>query len=631
VTIVGVGPRGLSVLERMAELAHVQPPATAIEVHMVDPGECGQGVHDGRQPDHLLINTVASQITMFAPESFVGGMGGTSLVDWAKAAGYRRFGNRFCPVGDGSGAEITDHDHLPRKLLGEYLTWVYEQVAAALPASIRLIHHRARVADLIEDIPGQFTVKLDNGYSFESDYVVLTTGHGQRRPTQDDLGFKAFVRGNARKDPRLDYFPGAYPVARLSRISSEATVAVQGLGLTAHDVISELTTGRGGKFVSEHGRLRYQRSGREPRLLLFSRNCLPFASRGVNQKGLTGCHQARFCTVEAIQRLREKAIATRASSKLDFKQEVLPLLMKEMGYAYRIAREGKPIDPDSYQLSDVEAAALQEIFYPLEGKRFRSMTEYRQFFLDHIRADLEQAEQGNRSSAVKAATDVLRDTRESLRMAIEYGGSSPDSHRYFVHELVPLMNRVAFGPPKQRNIEFLALWEAGVVDIAGGPGARVVADSERAKFRIEGCFLEGTSTDYAEVLVIARLDDFSPRTDDSPLMARLLDRGMCRPYMNGDFHPGGIDIDHELHPIDASARPNPAMWAIGFLVEGPHFYMHDLPRTMLPSRVTKDAQMCVEQLFGSIARRAKLEASAAAPRGETLQRHAETNYPLELR
>ena len=51
------------------------------------------------------------------------------------------------------------------------------------------------------------------------------------------------------------------------KISPQAVVAIQGLGLTGHDVIAELTVGRGGRFAETGSRLRYLPSGREPRLL----------------------------------------------------------------------------------------------------------------------------------------------------------------------------------------------------------------------------------------------------------------------------------------------------------------------------------------------------------------------------
>ena len=41
-------------------------------------------------------------------------------------------------------------------------------------------------------------------------------------------------------------------------------------------------------------RLRYQPSGREPRMILCSRQGIPFAARGVNQKGIGGLHRPVF-------------------------------------------------------------------------------------------------------------------------------------------------------------------------------------------------------------------------------------------------------------------------------------------------------------------------------------------------
>ena len=63
VTILGMGPRGLSVLERIAALAGSRQ--LLLDINLIEPGECGPGAHAVRQPQHLLINTVASQVTMF--------------------------------------------------------------------------------------------------------------------------------------------------------------------------------------------------------------------------------------------------------------------------------------------------------------------------------------------------------------------------------------------------------------------------------------------------------------------------------------------------------------------------------------------------------------------------------------
>lgn len=617
VTLVGMGPRGLSVLERILEHAHRLPADARLHIDVIDAGEAGQGSHPSRQPDHLLINTVASQITMFAPQSIAGGDtrdrnhrgAGASLVEWASASGYRRFGQRYFRVEDGSGAAITEFDHLPRSLLGEYLAWVYDRVVTRLPERITVAHHRSRVLD-IEERESRFQVRLESGYTYPTDYVFLVTGHGRRKPTDDDLRARTFVEQHVGRNPKLGFFASPYPVAGLASISSQATVAVQGFGLTAHDVISELTLGRGGRYVQSANGLRYEASGREPRILLFSRNCLPFAARGVNQKGLTGKHHAQFFTPAAVHALADAAQRTRNDPRVDFRAEVLPLIVKEMAYAYRSAALQQAVDPAAFEPTAAEQQAIDEILWPLRGRRFASADAFRQFFDRLFADDLAHAFKGNLTSPVKAATDVLRDTREALRVAIEFGGSTPDSQRFFVEEFNAITNRIAFGPPKQRNVEFLALRAAGLLELGGGPGARVSGDPETGQFRIDTPYTEGVAQRFADVLIAARLDTYSPLSDDAVLTANLLRRGLVRPYRNGDYHPGGIDIDAQSRPIGSNGRAHPRLWAIGFVVEGAHFYTHALPRPQIASRQTADAERCVLQLFDALDRQ---RAAATAP------------------
>lgn len=602
VAVIGLGPRGLSVLERILEHARRLPAGARLHVDAIDPGECGEGAHPARQPDHLLINTIASQVTIFAPDSVAGGANGPTLVEWAIATGYRRFGQRFFRVGDTSGEAITEFDYLPRSLLGEYLSWGVDHIVRQLPAAITFAHHRTRAQD-VEPHGEGFRVRLDNGYTARADYVFLTTGHGRRLPNEADRAADAFVASQVRHNPALAYFATPYPVTGLSRIASQATVAIQGFGLTAHDVISELTVGRGGRFVGEAHGLRYVPSGREPKLLVFSRQCLPFAARGMNQKGLTGRHAARFFTAAAVRALADAAAVSRGDRRVDFRAEVLPLIIKEMAYAYRLAATAADaVDVAGFAPSAAELATIEAILWPLKGRRFASEAEFRAFFDAQFDDDLAQALLGNLSSPLKAATDALRDTRDALREAIEYGAATPESHRYFVEEFNAITNRIAFGPPKQRNVEFQALRRAGVLTLGGGPGARVTGDPDAARFRIDTAYPEGDTHRFADVLVAARLDAWSPLTDASPLTAALLARGLIRPFRNGDYHPGGLDIDRQLRPIGRDGTAQLRIWAIGYPVEGAHFYTHALPRPRIASRQTADAERAVLQLFEAIAR-----------------------------
>lgn len=597
VSIVGVGPRGLSILQRISELADQLPAGRILDVHLIDPADGGQGSHPARQPAHLLTNTVASQVTMFADGT------GPSFTEWAAASGYRDFDGAFLPTGDSAGDPLGEHAYLPRQMLGSYLSWVFDQTVRSLPSQVRVVHHRDRAVDIEARGGAGFAVHLQKGYVVSSDYVFLATGHCERIPTAEDRAYEEFTQSNADRNPWLVYCPNPYPVERLQDIAPGSTVAVQGFGLTAHDVISELTAGRGGAFHGSGWDMEYRPSGREPRIQLFSRQCLPFSARGVNQKGLTGQHTPQFFTKEAVRRLRAQAMQRRDDPRLDFVTDVLPLLLKEMGYAYRATEEKRSISPEEYQFTADDRRVVEDIIDPLHGRSFASQEDFKKFFVDYVINDLEQAERGNQTSPVKAATDVIRDTRASLREAVEFSGLTPESHRTFNTAYVAVMNRVSFGPPRHRNHQLLALMRAGIVDLAGGPGSNVVLDREAARFAIRTEYSGGTEIRHADALVIARLDAFHPERDRSPLVRNLLARGLVRPYANGPFHPGGVDIDEQGRLITAVGEPLPGAWAIGYLVEGPRFYTHALPRQGLPSQFAADADTSVRDMFTHIRNR----------------------------
>lgn len=625
VTILGMGPRGLSVLERIAAIAGSRQ--LLLDIVLIEPGECGPGVHTTRQPAHLLINTVASQVTVFPAVGAVQHAplcATPSLTTWARQSGYRRFGDNYHRV-DG-GAAITESDYLPRSMLGEYLAWAHQQVAAALPACVTLTHHRQRANDLWQQQDGRTAIELESGFIVHSDFVFLTTGHGRNLPSDLDNWLAKFAQDHARYNSRLSFVRHVYPLDKLARIGPEARVAIQGLGLSAHDVIAELTVGRGGAFVRQpngQGGLRYQRSGREPTMTLCSRNCLPYAARGINQKGLDGRHHAHYFTPEAVESLRRMALATRGSRQLDFDRDLLPLLKREMAWVYRntLARTAAlpanaraadgaaghaaaaaPVpDPLTFVPDADDEAVVDALLFPLGERQFASLDEFRGFFTDWLRADLREARLGNIDSATKAATDVLRDVRATLQAAIEHGGLTPASHRKFLNVYHPAINRASFGPPLRRNEELLALIDAGVIDIVSGPNSVIEVDDNDATYVLSTKFAGGTERRPVDVLVVARLDAFFPETDESLLIRNVLKRGLVRPYYNGVFHPGGIEIDDASQPLNTQGEPARNIWALGYPVEGCHYYTHALPRPMLRSRQVLDADRCVTAMFAQMA------------------------------
>ncbi|HEX7985780.1 MAG TPA: hypothetical protein VF616_19835, partial [Duganella sp.] len=377
-----------------------------------------------------------------------------------------------------------------------------------------------------------------------------------------------------------------------------------------------------GVFVRQPGGqgLRYQRSGREPKLTLCSRNCLPYAARGINQKGLDGRHHPHYFTPDAVEALRRMALATRGSRQLDFDRDLLPLLKREMAWVYRntLARTGalpayaRPAehaaaaaalvpDPLTFVPDADDEALIDSLLFPLQERQFANLDAFRGFFVDWLRADLQEARLGNVDSATKAATDVLRDVRATLQAAIEHGGLTPASHRKFLNVYHPAINRVAFGPPLRRNEELLALLDAGVIELVSGPNCVVETDENDATYVLSTKFADGTERRPVDALVVARLDGFFPETDESLLIRNVLKRGLVRPYYNGVFHPGGIEIDDASQPLNLQGEPARNIWALGYPVEGCHYYTHALPRPLLRSRQVLDADRCVTAMFAQMA------------------------------
>jgi uncharacterized NAD(P)/FAD-binding protein YdhS len=596
--IIGCGPRGLTVLERLLEHSKLMPRGCRLELVLLDPGRPGEGSHPSDQAAHLLTNTVASQVTMFPPDSLVGGASDSAFVDWAAAQGYRRHGDTYRRSAEATGMALTDAEHLPRVLLGDYLSSFYEALVAMRPASMSVRHVRARVVDVISLADG-YALALDDGSRVAADYVVLAIGHGMRTETAEDRRLAEYAAARRPRNPSLAYYPSPYPISRLDTVADGARVAIQGLGLTAHDVVSALTTGRGGSYRQDGCRLVYEPSGREPRLYLCSRNTLPFAARGINQKGRTGRHICRFFTRQAVEVIRQRATAT-GDARLAFEADVLPLILKEMAFAYRMAETRGEIDPQGFVPTVEEEARVRAILWPLDGRSFDSAAEFRTFFWQLVKDDLAEAYRGNLTSGVKAATDVLRDSREAIRAAVEFGGLLPASHQYFVEVFNAITNRVSFGPPLRRSEEWLALFEAGLLDVAGGPQTTIEMPAGEGVYSIRAQYGDRVERREVDVVIAARLDIYSPLSDRAELSANLLRRGLIKPYMNGDYHPGGIDIDENLHPLDRHNVAQRRLWAIGFIVEGPHFYTHALPRPQIMSRQTVDAERCALALYADL-------------------------------
>jgi uncharacterized NAD(P)/FAD-binding protein YdhS len=613
VAIVGLGSRGLSVLERIVTAAKMAGPAAGhVRVEIVDPSCHGCGVHETSQPDYLLLNTTCSQVSMFPDACTVGpdaDAPGPSLYQWATERGLA-LGEDGCPVSE-VGRPIRPTDFLPRRVLGDYLGWFLGQVRCRLPGHVRLVMHRATAVDISSAPDGGLVVEMSDGTTVAVDYAFLTTGY-----TPNDG-----AAGSAGHD-RLIAEPYPLP-ARSARVRPGEVVAICGFGLSTMDLMSCLTVGRGGRFTGSGGRFSYRPSGREPVLLFYSRSGVPYRARPLVTK-----FELTYQPV-AFTRANLDALRISRRGPLDFTGDVLPLIFTEMRIAYRRcqARCAGAAQVRELEHALSTAGGLAEIVAVLDGLDARlgrfdapaafdssasmplgDSAAYQQWLADVISRDLAEGVLGFARSPQKAALDILRELRDTVRYAVDFGGLTGESLDEFHRRMVPLMNRAVVGPQYERHQELLALLAAGIARAPFGPAPVVAWSNRTRRWTITSSQLRAAYSAPADWLVSAHVPLPAVESSASPLITALHRKGWIRRHAPASEYVHGIDVDRRQHPLDHRGRAIERIWALGPLCEGATFYNNLVPSPGVYSRPVFDAHRCVAEMFAS-ARAAGLRAA----------------------
>ncbi|MER5771694.1 FAD/NAD(P)-binding protein [Streptomyces sp. NPDC001985] len=593
VAIVGSGPRGISVLERLAvrttaEAGHPDP--RPVRVHLIDATEVGAGrVWRTDQDPWFTMNTVVSQVTMYSGDRDEGPArpgAGPSLGQWIEeraAAGEELLG---------------PDDYAPRVRYGQYLADVYTTIARSLPAHVELASVRGRLTALRPGPDGRYLLSIDTApHLLEADRVVLATGHPLNAPDafeREMLGFAArnpgtrYLCGDSAADMELDE----------ETVPAGSAVGIRGLGLSFYDVMLSLTAGRGGAFRDgPDGTLVYLPSGREPRIVAGSRSGLPIPARGRNQKAPSFSHRALFLTREALAAARAARRAASGSGQLDFAEDVLPLLLKEVEHVHcvtevrnrsgeaaaaafgeahaRVLRSGG--DPGGLRVAAGLPAGppvdLDALARPFARGRFTSPEDFRARLLEVMDEDLAAAALGTSDGPLKAALDVLRDIRNVVREAVDYGGLLPESHTGFFHgRFLPVNALLSAGPPMSRVQQLRALIRQGVVEVAG-PATRFETDERAGAFRIVSPQVDGSAR-RVRTLIDARIPTPDLHRDTSPLTRQLIEEGMARSYVipgpggGTGYVTGGLDVTGApFHVVSADGAPQPDLYALGIPTE----------------------------------------------------------------
>jgi uncharacterized NAD(P)/FAD-binding protein YdhS len=598
VAVLGLGSRGLGVLERLLALA--EQSGVRLRIELIDPIGNGAGVHATDQPDYLLLNTICSQVSMFPDKYSVGDslrLTGPTLHEWAIERGLRIADDGYT-VGS-TGRQIEAWDFLPRRLLGEYLGWFLNVLLDRLPARVEVRLHRSPAVRL--DTRGaELRIELGSGDRLTVDHAFLTTGYTDNLAQQHPSG-------------RLISQPYPMPDA-LSRISGGQTVAITGFGLSALDAMSCLTVGRGGRYQRTDDGLRYQPSGNEPRLLFYSRSGRPGRARPrILRYGPP--YQPLLFTTAGIDRLRAEH-----GGMLDLDGQVWPLVLGELRIAYRRA-QARAAGPDAAERLEhrlAEAAttgALTELLDRLDAEHGPFALErlldaaqpmaltdaggYQAWLTEELIADLVEGKLGLQGSVVKQTLDILRELRDTFRYAVDFGGLTPHSCHRFFQQTVPILNRAVVGPQFERHQELLALLTAGIARAPLGPSPVSTWDARAGNWLFESRHLTAPHTARADWLVAGRTDLPAVASSASPLLDGLFRQGRIRPSVADDPALAGIDVDRNQHPVTAAGEVDRRIWVLGPLCEGSTYYNNAVPAPGCYSRPIADAHRCVAELLAN--------------------------------
>lgn len=573
IAIVGCGSRGLTVLERLCALASRGD--TPVDIHVYEPQRPGPGVHSLEQPEYLMLNTVASQISMFPDRAALDGREGREGPDFFQ----------WCLRYKSAGRSVRANEFLPRQWLGEYLAWTYDVVTQGLPAHVR-VHHHSSVVDNIErtSLDG-FVLSCAQQELVSVDALVLTVGHASERTVVDNRS-------------RTTKVISPYPQPKAFEVMAAGDlVGVEGLGLCAMDVVSGLTVGRGGRFVGAGRELRYEPSGQEPRLLMFSRSGQPYRTRPDIREHRLGSPPLIF-TLSAVSRLRAEN-----PHGLDFDAQVMPLIKAEMFAEYfgMVAQlQGESPSPikeeiaQAFRFGAVESKAVELAqrcnVPPLECSVFDPMgmkvpvEDYQPWVRAFIEQDLQESTLDLDHSPLKAALEVWRGCREQLRRVVDNNGLTADSHAVFFSQYAPLVNRMVAGPQKERHQELLALAQAGVLQWVHG--SRVARSDEDHSVRILP--VDNTAPQTLDAVVLAHVANNRDGRAQPPLIRQLRAAGVIHSLgAEGD----GLQVDGH-----GNAQAN--VWITGPIVEGATYYNHYVPSSGSYSRAFVDADRIAREVLG---------------------------------
>lgn len=604
--MIGAGPRGTSVLERL--LANWVPagPDDTLHIDVIDPYPAGPGhVWQPGQSRLYLMNTQSFYPTVIPEEpDLARPLAGHTFDRWRELQQHQPHPSLTAE----DRAELSalgSADFPSRALYGRYLRSTLDELLARLPAGATVDFHNTTATSVRHAaMPGpgddgrlRFDVGLADGAVLTVDAVVLALGHLDARLSPEQRELQA-----AAEELGLLYLPPAAPAdVDWALVPAVKPVLVRGMGLNFFDAMGQLTEGRGGQFLpGENGGLSYLPSGREPLIIAASRRGTPYRAKATLAGYYPEAVTMRYCTESAVAKFADSGI------RPAFDHDLWPLLHRDALWAYysTLARSQpgavrtepkeflkaleEALQPHAHSAAkwdDVVDGVLEihvrpahrlnllGLAAPLAGKSFASRAELDNAVVDYLLDDARRSALGE-NDPVKMTIGALHHGRAVLKTAVADGGITDESWvaglRGWFESFV---EGLASGPPALRSQQLAALVSAGVVRFVG-PDPKFGVDRDSGTFTAVSPWVGSAEDGLGEVVqAVAMVEALAPANkvpvNESPLLEQLLAEGLVRPRLmmtvEGTPVPtSGLDVaPHPYRPLGANGSVTEGLYVLG--------------------------------------------------------------------
>lgn len=560
--IVGAGPRGLSLCERLT--ANHQE--GSLEIFLFDADGIGGKVWREDQSPYLMMNSVAQQVTLFTDDTVkIKGKikNGPDLFQWCK-----KYGSTFIEETAANPKilleeikDLKEDGVVSRVMYGFYQRWFYQQIINELPSNCR-INFLQGVVQSAEQVDEGYKVTVGN-QEFFLDQLVLATGHWENEKNEEEQRFSDY----AEKYHLFYQMPRNTADAEVEQIPAGENVFLRGLGLAFFDYIECFALRRGGKFYRRNGKLRYQPSGKEPKVYAGSRKGIPYFPRGINQKERGVTAEAQFLTTDYLEQIRQAQ-----NHQSDFferlKKEV------ELVYYLRTLAAGKfSVDSKDFRQTFIHSSQDGLAMLPASIERWdwdkiadpATYFEgpFEQAIMNYLEWQIQEAAKGNLNGPIAAAVDVWKDLRDKVRFMLDHDLFSQKQLKTMWQWFTPLDAFLTIGPPLERSEELRALIEAGIFVLLP---PKMTIDTEDGHF-VSYYKEQKITGDY---LIEARLPSNQLLHTTNPVLKSLRKQKLLTPFAYfDDLQTGAVTIERGTNRvIDEKGVVHKKLYCYGIPVEG---------------------------------------------------------------